>query len=66
MSMPDNIDFVGYSPSKLAQLMDVSRPTVYKWMRMDGFPVAHIGGCTRIPSRAFEKWLNEQAGVENN
>ena len=30
---------------------------------VDGFPVAHIGGCTRIPAEAFKRWLNQQAGV---
>lgn len=59
------VDFerLAYSPSAAAQAAAVSRPTIYKWMKMDGFPVARIGGCTRIPARAFETWLNRQAGV---
>lgn len=59
----DSMEKLGYSPTKLAELMGVSRPTIYRWMKIDGFPVARIGGCTRIPARAFEAWLNQQAGV---
>jgi len=32
-------------------------------MKMDGFPVARIGGCTRIPAEAFKRWIDEKAGV---
>ena len=52
--------------SQAAMAANVSRPTIYRWMRLDGFPVAHIGGCTRIPAEAFRNWLNEQAGVREN
>ena len=46
-----------------AEVASVSRPTIYRWMKLDGFPVAHIGGCTRIPAGAFRRWLEHQAGV---
>lgn len=55
-----------YTVSEAASVASVSRPTLYRWMRMDGFPVAHIGGCTRIPADAFRRWLDEQAGVSEN
>lgn len=52
--------------SDAARLAGVSRPTLYRWMGIVGFPVARIGGCTRIPTRAFERWLNERAGVSES
>ena len=64
--MSDNLDRLAYTVSGFAEAIEVSRPTVYKWMRLPGFPVLKIGGCTRIPARAAEQWLNKQAGVENN
>lgn len=54
---------LAYSPTTAAKVAEVSRPTIYRWMRLPGFPVAHIGGCTRIPAEAFKYWLNQQAGV---
>lgn len=61
-----NLEQVAYTATEAAQVARVSRPTIYRWMHLDGFPVAKIGGCTRIPARAFERWINEQAGVRNN
>lgn len=54
---------LAYSPTTAAKVAEVSRPTIYRWMRLPGFPVAHIDGCTRIPAEAFKHWLNQQAGV---
>jgi excisionase family DNA binding protein len=59
----DTMNNLAYSPSTAAKVAEVSRPTIYRWMRLPGFPVAHIGGCTRIPADAFKRWLNQQAGV---
>lgn len=56
-------NYVAYSPATAAKVAEVSRPTIYRWMRLPGFPVAHIGGLTRIPAEAFKRWLNQQAGV---
>lgn len=56
-------ELLAYSAATAAKVAEVSRPTIYRWMRIDGFPVAHIGGCTRIPAQAFKQWLNAQAGV---
>lgn len=37
-------NYVAYSPATAAKVAEVSRPTIYRWMRLPGFPVAHIGG----------------------
>lgn len=60
------IEQLAFTPSQAAATASVSRPTIYRWMRIDGFPVARIGGCTRIPAEAFREWLNRQAGVREN
>ena len=60
------VEQLAFTPSQAALAASVSRPTIYRWMRLDGFPVAHIGGCTRIPADAFRDWLNQQAGVQEN
>lgn len=57
------LDRLVYTPTEAAEVASVSRPTIYRWMHMEGFPVAHIGGCTRIPADAFKRWLDKQAGV---
>lgn len=60
------IEQLAFTPSQAAAAASFSRPTIYRWMRIDGFPVARIGGCTRIPAEAFREWLNRQAGVREN
>ena len=62
----DATNFVAYSPTTAAKVAEVSRPTIYRWMHIEGFPVARIGGCTRIPAEAFKCWLNQQAGVSES
>ena len=61
--MFDYEQHIAYSPANAAKVAEVSRPTIYRWMKMDGFPVVRIGGCTRIPAKLFEQWINQQAGV---
>lgn len=60
------VERLAYTPTEAAEVASVSRPTIYRWMKMDGFPVARIGGCTRIPAKAFEQWINRQAGVSES
>lgn len=62
----DLTSHLAYSPTTAAKVAEVSRPTIYRWMNMEGFPVARIGGCTRIPAEAFKRWLNQQAGVSES
>ena len=58
------MEILAYTPTTRAEAMHASRPTVYRWMRIPGFPVVRLGGCVRIPVKAFEQWLNEQSGVK--
>ena len=59
----ETLNRLAYTPVEAAEVASVSRPTIYRWMKMDDFPVARIGGCTRIPAEAFKQWINQQAGV---
>ncbi|SFO94486.1 DNA binding domain-containing protein, excisionase family [Oscillibacter sp. PC13] len=64
--MGDNLEKLAFTVTGFAKAMNVSRPTVYKWMKIPGFPALRIGGCTRIPVKAAEHWVNKQAGVIDN
>ena len=55
---------LAYTYAQAADAAHVSRSTIYKWARMEVFPIARIGGSPRIPVRAFERWLERQAGVD--
>ena len=59
----ESLERLAYTATEAAHVASVSRPTIYRWMHIDGFPVAHIGGGTGIPAQAFKRWLNEQGGV---
>lgn len=49
--------------TELAQREHVSRPTAYKWTRMEGFPVVRLGerGRLRVPVALFDEWIAQQA-----
>lgn len=51
------LDRLAYTPTEAAEVASVSRPTIYRWMHLDGFPVARIGGCTRIPAEVKREKL---------
>lgn len=52
---------LAYTVTQAAEAVGISRPTLYEWMRLDGFPVVRIGGTVRIPVDSFREWLNERA-----
>lgn len=52
---------LAYTVTQAAEAVGVSRPTLYRWMSIDGFPAVRIGGTVRIPVDAFREWLNERA-----
>lgn len=57
---------LAYTVNEAAEAAGVSRPTMYQWTKRQDFPVAKIGGCTRIPVQAFQAWLEKQARVAEN
>ena len=55
---------LAYSVAEAARVVGVSRPTMYGWINKPNFPCLRIDGVVRIPVRAFEDWINNQAGVQ--
>lgn len=51
---------LAYTVTEAARLAGVSRPTLYNWMKMPGFPAFKINGCVRIPAKVFGEWLEQQ------
>jgi len=46
--------------TQAAQLLGVSRPTLYRLAKMPGFPIIHLGGCTRILVDDLRAWARQQ------
>ena len=46
--------------TQAAQLLGVSRPTLYRLARTPGFPVVHLGGCTRVLVSDLQDWARQQ------
>ena len=49
-----------YTTAELAEVLGVSRQTVYKRIRQPGFPMVRCGKQILIPIRAFEVWRRDQ------
>ena len=58
-------DKILLTPSEAAKQASVSRSTLYRWMGIRGFPVLHLGGCTRIDRERLVEWLRAQGGGDN-
>lgn len=48
------------SMSEAARLLNVSRPTLYRLSKMQGFPIVHLGGCTRVMVDELREWSRQQ------
>ena len=55
---------VAVNMTQAAQLLGVSRPTVYRLAKGPGFPVVHLGGCTRVLVDDLRAWARQQAQEE--
>ena len=52
------------SMTEAAQLLSVSRPTLYAWAKLDGFPVIRLGGCVRVSVEGLRRWIEQQSTSE--
>ena len=52
---------VAVTMTQAAQLLGVSRPTLYRLAKTPGFPVVHLGGCTRVLVDDLREWARQQA-----
>ena len=48
----------------IQEITGLSKPKVYELVHTRGFPVVRFGRALRVPREAFLRWLNEQAGVQ--
>ena len=57
------MDKLAYSLTETAQVLGVSRPTVYALMKQQGFPVFQIGGRKLVSVEGLRDWIRSQTEV---
>lgn len=57
------MDKIAYSLTETAQVLGVSRPTVYALIKQPGFPVFQIGGRKLVSVEGLRDWVRNQAEV---
>lgn len=50
-----------YSVTEAAQALGVSKSTMYELVRIEGFPVLHVGNKKLIPIEALKRWTEKCA-----
>ena len=58
--MADKLKPLAYSTKEAAQLLSISRPTLYKLMQDPLFPKFKAGTRTLIPAEPLEAWVQAQ------
>jgi excisionase family DNA binding protein len=60
-SLPDQIERIGHAITAvdLAQLLGVSRVTIFKQAKAGRIPCFRIGTCIRFDPRAVAEWLRK-------
>jgi excisionase family DNA binding protein len=49
---------------QVQDILGLSKPKKYELAHTQGFPVVRFGRVLRVPREAFLRWLEQQAGVE--
>ena len=57
------MDKLAYSITETAQVLGVSRPTVYALIKQPGFPVFQIGGRKMVSVEGLRDWIRSQTEV---
>ncbi|MDY5765478.1 MAG: helix-turn-helix domain-containing protein [Peptoniphilaceae bacterium] len=57
------MDKLAYSLTETAQVLGVSRPTVYALIKKQGFPVFQIGGRKLVSVEGLKNWIRDQTEV---
>lgn len=55
------MDKLAYSSTETAQVLGVSRPTVYQLMKRADFPVFKVGSRTLVSAEGLRAWVRTQA-----
>ena len=50
------------SATDVANVLGVSKPTVYQIIARSDFPKVHVGRKIIVPADAFKDWLTERTG----
>jgi excisionase family DNA binding protein len=60
-SLPDHIEHIGHAltAAELAELLAVSRITIFKQAKAGRIPCFRIGTCVRFDPRAVATWLRK-------
>lgn len=61
--MTNNLEPVAVSLSQAAQMLGVSRPTVYQYANLPDFPAFRVGGRVLVSVDGLRAWVNARAGV---
>ena len=56
---------IAVSVSEAAELLGLSRPSVYRLIHREDLPVMRIGGRTLIHRRKLEEWAAAQTGANH-
>ena len=59
--MRTNTEKLALSAAEAAQLIGVSKPTVYLLCKREDFPSFYVGGRLLISRRGLEEWIEQQA-----
>lgn len=54
------MDKLTYNATETAQVLGVSRPTVYQLMKRDDFPVFKVGTRTLVSAEGLRAWVQAQ------
>ncbi len=54
------MDKLTYSPTETAQVLGVSRPTVYQLMKRADFPAFKVGSRTLVSAEGLRAWVEAQ------
>ena len=57
------MDKLAYSITEAAQVLGVSRPTVYALIKQPGFPVFQVGGRRLVSVEGLRDWIRSQTEV---
>ena len=58
--MPEKMEPLTVGMGQAAQLLNVSRATIYRYAKTAGFPAFTIGGRTLVSVSGLRKWIDDQ------
>ena len=61
--MSNSTESIAISLSQAAQLIGVSRPTIYQYAKRNDFPAFKVGGRVLVSVDGLKAWVNQHAGV---